>query len=253
LAVQKVDPGAAPPAVPVPVPVPVPVVGAAVPPVPDEVDGATVPVPVVPDVVPLVPDDVEGVTAAPPVVPDVVPLEVVPEVPDAVVPDDVVPVAVVSVVVVSVEVSDVAEDAESLSGASGGAFRGWSCAVGFVLPQAATPSAAKSPRAVTRTGRRARRMRSAAERGHPPPTRGAVIEVLLGELVTPVAEAQVLDRPGELGRGGGEGQQLGDDLELLAGLAITVDAPGLGLDDHLAAGRGRAHAVLLPQSHCARG
>jgi hypothetical protein len=230
------------------------VLGAAVPPVPDEVDGVTGAEPVVPGkVVPVVPDEVDGVTAAPPVVPDeVVPLDVVPDVPEEVVPDDVVSVVVVSVVVVSV-FEPTLDDAESLSGGSGGAFRGWSCAVGCALPHAATPTAARSPRAATRTGRRARRMRSAAERGHPPPARGAVIEVLLGELVTPVAEAQVVDRPGELGRGGGEREQLGDGLELLAGLAVAVDAPGLGLDDHLAAGRGCAHAVSLPQSHRARG
>jgi hypothetical protein len=221
-----------------------------VPVTPVPVLGVTVPVPEVP----VVPEDVDGVTAVDPVVPDAaVPLEVVPDVPVApVVPDAVVSVVVVSVVDVSVEAST-DEEAESFSGGSGGAFRGVACAVGSLLLHAETPTAASSPRAQTRMGRRARRMRSAGERGHPTPARGAVIEILLGELVTPVAEAQVVDRPGELRRRGGQRQQLTDDLELLAGLAVAVGASGLRLHDHLASGRRRPHAVLLPQSHRARG
>ena len=44
---------------------------------------------------------------------------------------------------------------------------------------------------------------------------------------------------------GASGQQLADDLERFARLAVEIGAPGLGLDDDLAAGGGRAEAVLL--------
>jgi hypothetical protein len=44
---------------------------------------------------------------------------------------------------------------------------------------------------------------------------------------------------------GASGQQLADDLERLARLAVEVGVPWLGLDEDLAAGGGRAEAVLL--------
>src|SRR5437660_3542078 len=77
----------------------------------------------------------------------------------------------------------------------------------------------------------------------------AVVEVLGRELVAPVAEAQVLDRPGQLGHRGRQRDQLRDDLELLAGVPVAVDAAGLGLDDDLTARRRRAHAVPLANPH----
>ena len=39
------------------------------------------------------------------------------------------------------------------------------------------------------------------------------------------------------------------DLELFAGVAVHIDLPGIRFDDHLAAGRGRPHTVLLARPH----
>src|ERR1700759_971226 len=93
------------------------------------------------------------------------------------------------------------------------------------------------------------RRASGGERLHAPAAHRTVVEVLLGELIAPVAEPEVLDLPGQLGGGGGERQELRDPLQLLAGLAVQIDLVRSGLDDLLAAGRWRAHAVLLVQPH----
>src|ERR1700733_3375493 len=77
----------------------------------------------------------------------------------------------------------------------------------------------------------------------------AVVQILLTELVAPVAEAEVLNRPGELGRGRGERKELPDDIEFLAGLTIDVVTPGLGLDHDLAPGGWRPHPVALTDPH----
>src|SRR3954452_24185390 len=89
------------------------------------------------------------------------------------------------------------------------------------------------------------RLRERLDGGHAAAAGGAVVEVLLGELVAPVAEPEVLDGPGQLALGRLERQDDARDLELLAGLAVAVDTVRLGLDDDLAAGRGCRHAITL--------
>ena len=56
----------------------------------------------------------------------------------------------------------------------------------------------------------------------------------------------VLHGPRELGSRRRQRKQLADDLQLLARLAIPVRAAGLGLQDHLAAGRWRPQSISLP-------
>src|SRR5690349_9176205 len=87
------------------------------------------------------------------------------------------------------------------------------------------------------------------ERCHAAPAVRAVVEVLLGELVAPVADPQVLDRPGQLRRRRSEGEDPAEDLQLLAGVTVAVDLPRLGLDDDLAARRGRTQTVSLGDGH----
>jgi hypothetical protein len=120
------------------------------------------------------------------------------------------------------------------------------------LPQAASPADRATP-AANAASRRERCSTNAApsraERIHPPATVWAVVQVPLRELVAPIAEAKVLDRPGQLRGGGGERQQLRHDLQRLAGRAVDILDLGLSLDDHFAAGRGRPHPVLLAHPH----
>src|SRR5687768_6355725 len=87
---------------------------------------------------------------------------------------------------------------------------------------------------------------SAGERRHAAPAGRAVVEVHLGGLVAPVAEAQVLDRPRQARSRGRQRQDLADGLERLAGVAVQVVAPWLALEDDLAPRRRRAQAVSLP-------
>src|SRR6476661_4145924 len=88
-------------------------------------------------------------------------------------------------------------------------------------------------------------LRSALEGSHSAAAGGAVVEVLLGELVAPVAEPEVLDGPWQLALGRRERQHDAGDLQLLAGLPVAVDAVRLSLDDDLAAGRWCPHAITL--------
>jgi glycosyltransferase involved in cell wall biosynthesis len=77
----------------------------------------------------------------------------------------------------------------------------------------------------------------------------AVVEVTLGELLAPRAGAEVLYGPGQVGRRRRQRDHHPDHLEWLAGVAVHVDAIGLGLDDHLAPGGRRAQAVALTAAH----
>src|SRR6185312_929336 len=65
------------------------------------------------------------------------------------------------------------------------------------------------------------------------------------ELVAPVAEAQVLDCPRQRRGGRRERHELAHDLQLLTGLAIAVDAIGLGFEDDLASRRRSTESITL--------
>jgi hypothetical protein len=73
----------------------------------------------------------------------------------------------------------------------------------------------------------------AGQRVHLLPAMRADVQVLLRELIAVVAEAQILNGPRQLRRSRGQREQLGNDLEPLAGLSIDVLLVRVGLDDDL--------------------
>jgi hypothetical protein len=81
------------------------------------------------------------------------------------------------------------------------------------------------------------------------PAPRAVDQILLRELVTVVAEPEVLDSPRQLGLSGRKRQKLGDDFESFAGLLVKVDRVRVGLNDDLTTGGGGPHAVFLEEPH----
>ena len=201
----------------------------------------------------MLPDPVFPAGLAPPEeLPEPEPVFPDPVLPDPVLPDPVEPDAVelvVEVVVVLVVEVGVFELPVAVGTVSAGAPE-VSAEGEPPLPQAASEIASNT---TTVRQRKVRRPFTSAtpstKRIHTPATVGAVVEVLLHELVAPVTEAEVLDRPGELGGRWSQGHELADDLELLARVPIDVDPVGLRLDDHLPAGGGRPHAVLLAGPH----
>jgi hypothetical protein len=92
---------------------------------------------------------------------------------------------------------------------------------------------------------------SGAEGLHAPAAHRAVVEVLLRQLVAPIAKAQIVDRPWQLRGGRSEWEQLGDHLQLLAAVPVQIQLSGLGFDDYFSTGGGRPHPVLLARPHCA--
>jgi hypothetical protein len=220
----------------------------AAPPLPPEVP---VPLPP-PPVLPVVGVAVPGTAAPPeppepvlPVAPEAAPEPVLPVEPEPVEPAAEEEPEVVEPVVVVEEVDGVLVVALSV-----GMVRVGAPEVSAVLvlppPQAARPTATAAPakRAASELVMRARRVvttrTSGPEGVHPASAVRAVVQVLLGELVAPIAEAQVLDGPGELGGRGGQGEEDGHGLEGLVGLTVQVGAAGLGFDHYLAARGGRA-------------
>jgi hypothetical protein len=155
------------------------------------------------------------------------------------------------------EDDDLADEApsETFSGATmSGVVLGTVSCDTLLPPQALNPPVARSirPRAAARraiTGKPGSGFGRHRQRGHPAAAGRAVVEVLLRQLVTPVAEAQVLDRPGQAGRARRERDDLADDLEGLAGVAVAVELAGLGLEEDLAPRGGGAHAVALLDAH----
>jgi hypothetical protein len=122
-------------------------------------------------------------------------------------------------------------------------------------PQAETPRARATPavRAARGPAILARREVTARTSGpegvHPASAMGAVVQVLLSELVAPIAEAEVLDGPGQFRGRGGQGQEHGDGFERLARVAVQVGPSRVGLDHHLSVRGRRPQAVLLLEPH----
>jgi hypothetical protein len=212
-----------------------------------------------PDVPPLVPPDVPPLV--PPDVPPLVPDEpgVEPEPDDAAAEPEPLEAAEPFVVLVvevvdDLEVVDWFEAAVAVGTVSGGApavlVAGEPPPHAARLTQAATPaSALPSLRATVTAGRRGTTEDSDFKRLHAPRAVRAVVEVLLTELIAPVAEAQILDRPRQLGWGGGEREELADHLQRLAGLAVDVATTGLCLDHDFSPTGWRPHPVPLTKPH----
>ena len=108
------------------------------------------------------------------------------------------------------------------SGASAAPLPGTSAAAGSPgTSWTATGAAATGERrgrawkcgTASRDGRGACALLSAGQRGHPAAARGAIVEVLLGGLVAPVAEAQRLDGPWQAGLRRLQREHLPHDLE----------------------------------------
>ena len=122
-------------------------------------------------------------------------------------------------------------------------------------PQAEMPTATAAPakRAASELAMRARRDVTAWISGpegiHPASAMGAVVQILLSELVAPIAEAEVLDGPWQLGRGRSQGQQHGHRFHGLSGFPVHVGAAGLGLDDDFTLGRGCPQTIFLIEPH----
>jgi hypothetical protein len=108
-------------------------------------------------------------------------------------------------------------------------------------PQAETPTASATPaeNAARELVRLVRRGDISAELGlervHATPAMWAIVEILLGELVTPIAETEVLDRPGQLRGRRGKRKQHCHHFERLLGLPVHIRASRHGLDYYLAA------------------
>ena len=112
-------------------------------------------------------------------------------------------------------------------------------------PAAASASSPAAMIAVRRRPRTPLTPRDARQRGHPAAAGRAVVEVALGGLVAPVAEPERLDGPRQARARRRQRQQLADDLQRLAGLAVAVHAARLGRQQDLAAGRRRTQAIRL--------